>query len=554
MKDKIRGLLSAMALSSLLAVASAAADILAASGLTVGTATAAETVSGDLTRLGKVEFEVECSAAAQEKFNHAMALYHSFVWPAATAAFEAVAAADPNCGMAYWGRAMTMLDNPFVWPANLPPQKLEDVTALLESARTSGLKTEREKEYVEALSKLVNDHNKVDHRTRMEAYVGAMATLAARYPDDMEASILSALATSANFNPADKTYANQLKAASILEPLFKAHPDHPGIAHYLIHSYDYPPIAKQGLEAAKSYAKIAPDAPHALHMPSHIFTRVGHWHDSVAANRASAKAAGEATYSAHHAHDYMVYAHLQLAQDRAARQVLEQSRAMKAIDHFAAAYAYAAMPARLALERDDWKAAADLALVPAADVYPWEKYPHAEAVNAFARGVGAARSGNAAGAMAAHARLLTLRDKANDAKLAYWVEQISIQAEVVRGLSLCAEGKPQECLDALQQAAVREDASEKHVVTPGPVLPAREVFADMLLASKQAGDALNEYEAVLRKEPHRYRALAAAMLAAQEAGDRVKAGTIAAEVLLQGTDADSEPDMLKVAKEVAMGK
>jgi hypothetical protein len=255
---------------------------------------------------------------------------------------------------------MAMLDNPFVWPANLPPQKLDDVTAQLEAAKTSGLKTEREKDYVEALFRLVKDYEKVDHRTRMEAYVEAMAMLAARYPDDMEASILSALATSANFNPADKTYANQLKAASILESLFAAHPDHPGIAHYLIHSYDYPPIAKHGLGAAKSYAKIAPDAPHALHMPSHIFTRVGHWHDSVAANRASAKAAGDRDYSAHHANDYMVYAHLQLGQDRAAQQILEQSLAMKPIDHFAAAYAYAAMPARLALERDDWKAAAGL--------------------------------------------------------------------------------------------------------------------------------------------------------------------------------------------------
>ncbi len=541
MKNRAKGSLYAMAVSSLIG-----------SGLTTGTAAAAET-DHDLARLGKVEFEVECSAAAQEKFNHAMALYHSFVWPAAAEAFEAVAAADPDCGMAHWGRAMTMLDNPFVWPANLPPQKLDDVTALLESARTSGLETEREMEYVDALSELVKDHAKVDHRTRMGAYTEAMAALAARYPDDMEASILSALATSANFNPADKTYANQLEAASILEPLFAAHPDHPGLAHYLIHSYDYPPIAEQGLEAAKSYARIAPDAPHALHMPAHIFTRVGHWHDSVAANRASAQAAGDETYAAHHANDYMVYAHLQLAQDQAAQQVLAQSQAMKAIDHFAAAYAYAAMPARLALERDDWKAAADLTLVPAADTYPWEKYPHAEAINAFARGVGAARSGNTAAAMAQHARLLALRDRANEAKLAYWVEQISIQADVVRGLNLCTEGKPQECLDVLQEAATREDASEKHVVTPGPILPAREVFADMLLASERAGDALNEYEAVLRKEPHRYRALAGAMMAAQQAGDTEKAGSLAAEVLSQGTDADSEPETLKVARQLAGG-
>jgi hypothetical protein len=521
---------------------------------TLGTTAAAEAAGGETERLGKVEFKVECNAAAQQKFNHGMALYHSFVWPAATVAFEEVAAADPTCGMAHWGRAMVLLDNPFVWPANLPPRKLKEVARLLESARSSGLKSQREKDYIEALSALVNEHEKVDHRTRMQAYDDAMAKLAARHADDMEASILSALATSANFNPADKAYANQLKAAGILEPLSKEHPDHPGITHYLIHSYDYPPIAKQGLEAAKRYAQIAPDAPHALHMPSHIFTRVGHWQDSVAANRTSAKVAGDKTYSAHHSFDYMVYAHLQLAQDRAARQVMEQSQSMKVFDHFAAAYAYAAMPARLALERDDWKAAADLALVPAADAYPWKKYPHAEAVNAFTRGIGAARAGDAAAAKEQHARLLALRDSAKTAKLTYWVEQISIQAELVRGLGLCAEGKAQECQDVLRQAAAREDASEKHVVTPGPILPARELYADMLLAAKKPGDALTEYEAVLGKEPNRSRALAGAMLAARETGDRAKAGKLAADLLSQGGNADSEPVMMQEAKLLAGGK
>ena len=223
-------------------------------------------------RLGKVEFKVDCNTEAQGEFNRAMALYHSFWWPAASKAFEAVAQADPTCGMAHWGRAMVILDNPFTWPANLAP-KLKDVVAAIEAARSAGLRSQREKDYVEAIAVFVRDHEKVDHRTRLQAYDDAMAEVARRYPDDKEAAILSALVSSANFNPADKTYANQLKAAKSLERFVTSDPDHPGVAHYMIHSYDYPAIAKHGVEAAKIYATIAPNSPHALHMPSHIFTR-----------------------------------------------------------------------------------------------------------------------------------------------------------------------------------------------------------------------------------------------------------------------------------------
>jgi hypothetical protein len=366
-----------------------------------------------------------------------------------------------------------------------------------------------------------------------------MSKLAARHPDDKEASIISALVTSANFDPADKTYANQLKAAKVLEPLFAAQPEHPGVAHYLIHSYDYPPIAKQGLEAAKRYAAIAPDAPHALHMPSHIFTRVGYWRESIAANRASAKAAGDASFDAHHAFDYMVYAHMQLGQDKAARRALAQSRGMKVIEHFGAAYAYAAMPARIALERSDWKQAAATTLNPEAVSYPWSRYPQAEAVNVFARGVGAARSGNAAAAKEHHARLIALRDIAKERKLGYWAEQIDIQADVVHALAVVAEGKRDEGTDLMKAAAAREDATEKHVVTPGPLLPAREVYADLLLEAKKGADALREYEAVLAKEPNRYRAILGAAKAAQAAGDAKKAKLYGDELRQQAKDADT---------------
>ncbi len=504
-------------------------------------------------RLGTVEFKVECSAAAQKEFNTAMALYHSFAWPQAVAAFKAIAVTDPACGMAHWGVAMSLLGNPFVWPAGLTPQNLNDTVAALDAAKAAGLKTSRERDYVDAVVVFVRDHASTPHAQRMQAYDAAMAQVAARNRDDKEAAILSALITSANFNPADKTYANQLKAASILEPLFKAYPNHPGVAHYLIHSYDYPPIAKQGLPAAQAYTGIAPDAAHALHMPAHIFTRVGYWKESIAANRESARVAGDATFDGHHATDYMVYAHLQLVQDEAARKAMQQSFALKPIDNFAAAFAYAAMPARMALERGDWATAAMLPLTPAADAYPWKKYPQAEAINAYARGIGAARAGNATLAREQQARLIALRDAAKELRLSYWVEQIDIQAAVLGALALCADGKSAECIDGLRAAAQREDATEKHVVTPGPLVPARELLADMLLAQKRFAEALREYEAATTKEPNRYRTLAGAMAAAQGAGDRAKALAMANALLKLGSEADSQRATLQQARQLAGG-
>lgn len=528
---------------------------LAATALTLMAAPAAAQApahSHGVARLGTVEFKVECSPAAQSQFDTAMALYHSFAWPQAIAAFKAIAATDPTCGMAHWGHAISILDNPFVWPTGLTPQRLDSVVAALDQAKAAGLKSQRERDYVDAVGAFVRDHASTPHSQRMQAYDAAMAQLMVRHPDDTEAKVLSALITSANFNPNDKTYSNQLRAAAILEPLFKAHPDHPGVAHYLIHSYDYPPIAAKGLEAAKAYAGIAPDAAHALHMPSHIFTRVGAWKASIAANRESARVASETVFDGHHAADYMVYAHLQLAQDSAARTAMQASLAKKSVDTFPAAFAYAAMPARFALETGDWKGAADLALTPAGD-YPWQKYPHAESINAFARGVGAARAGDAAAARAQQARLGRLREAAREARLGYWAEQIDIQAAVVGALALGADGKSAECIDGLKAAAAREDATEKHVVTPGPLLPARELLADILLDHNKSAEALVEYEAVLRKEPNRYRAVAGAMAAAVGAGDRAKARAFADALLALGSDADAQRASLVEAKRLAGG-
>jgi hypothetical protein len=504
-----------------------------------------------LARLGKVRFAVSCNADAQKEFEVAMAYYHSFAWPELSATLDRVLKADPTCGMAHWGRALGYLDNPFLWPGSLSPKVLADGQAAIDAARAAGLKTQRERDYVDALAVFFKDADKLNHRTRAKALEDAMQAVAARYPEDTEATILYALVLSANFDPADKKYTNQLRAARLLEPIFQRQPDHPGVAHYLIHSYDYPPIAAQGLDAAQRYAKIAPDATHAQHMPSHIFTRVGQWSESVESNRQSAKIDGDKTLNSPHAYDYMVYALLQLGQDRAAEGVNAHAQAVSPKpDHIAAAYAYAAMPARLALEREVWRDAAKLPLTPATERYQWSKYPQAEAVNAFARGVGAAMTGDPAAATVEIVRLQSLRDTAKGMKIAYWAEQVDIQAEVVRGLTACAEGRPDECVAVLRAAADREDATEKHVVTPGPIFPAREVLAAVLLKAGKSGDALREFEAVLVKEPNRYRALAGALRAAEAAGDTGKAGAFAARIVAQSASADSPRPEVAQARRV----
>jgi hypothetical protein len=507
-----------------------------------------------LAKLGKVTFPVSCNAAAQKEFEIAMAYYHSFAWPENKAALERVVKEDPSCGMAHWGRALGMLDNPFLWPGSLSPKVLGDGQAAIDAARAAGLKTPREKDYVEALAVFFKDSDKLNHRTRATAFETAMLDVATRYPSDTEATILYALVLSANFDPTDKKYTNQLRAARTLEPIFGKQPDHPGVAHYLIHSYDYPAIAPQGLDAAKRYSKIAPDATHAQHMPSHIFTRVGYWRDSVESNRQSARIDADKTVNSPHAYDYMVYAQLQLVQDRAAAEVLAQARGVATKpDHIAAAYAYAAMPARIALERGAWADAAKLTLDPAAEAYPWKKYPQSEAVNAFARGVGAAMSGDAPAAQIEVVRLRALRDTATERKIGYWAEQIDIQAEVVRGLASCAAGKSEECVATLRAAADREDATEKHVVTPGPIVPAREVLAVVLLKDGKAVEALQGFESVLTREPNRYRAVAGAMQAAERAGDAKKAAAFAERVVDQTSAADSPRPEVAQARRV-LGK
>lgn len=511
----------------------------------------AHEATGASAQLGKVHFPVSCNAPAQKEFDVAMAYYHSFAWQQIKAPLEGTLRADPSCGMAYWLQALAVLDNPFTWPVALSPKVMADGQASLESARKVGLKSQRERDYVDALEVFYKDYDKLNHRTRVKALEDAMAQVANRYPDDKEAAVLYGLILSVNFDPTDRRFSNQLKAAKVLEPIFVQQPEHPGAAHYLIHSYDYPPIAQHGLDAAKRYSKIAPDAAHAQHMPSHIFTRVGAWRESVESNRVSAKVDADRSPNSPHAYDYMVYAHLQLGQDRAARAVIDHAFTIpKKVDHFVTAYAYAAMPARYALERGDWKTAANLPLDPPADVVTWKKYPQSEAMNAFGRGIGASMSQDPAAAQVEVKRLQALRDAAAAMKIGYWVEQIDIQAEVVRGLATSAAGQRAEGIEILRKAAAREDATQKHAVTPGLLFPAREVLAYAILDWGAPADALREFEVVLAKEPNRYRAFAGAAKAAEKAGDAQKAAYYSARVLELTTSADTARPELAQAKRV----
>jgi tetratricopeptide (TPR) repeat protein len=496
-------------------------------------------------RLGQVHFPVACSADVQPEFERAVALLHSFAFDASAKAFAAVAQQDPSCGMAHWGVAMARLGNPFNWPPG--PQVIQEGWAAVEKAKAVGGKTPREQDYIAAIEVLYKDAEKIDHRTRDLAYERAMAQLSRTHPDDREAAIFYALALNATALPTDKTYANQLKAAEILEPIFAEQPNHPGVAHYLIHSYDYPPIAHRGLAAARRYASIAPAAPHALHMPAHIFTRRGFWQESIDSNRASA-ASTKNHREKLHAMDYLTYAYLQLAQDQAAKRVLDDMHALEKInvEHFVSAYALAAIPARYALERRQWVEAAALTL-PRGD-FPWDRFPQSEAVLVFARGLGAVRSSDVEAARKDLARLRELRDALAAAKLGYWQEQVDIQHQVVTAWVTLAQGQRGEAVQLMRAAADRENATEKATVTPGPILPARELLGEMLLAENEPQQALQAFEASMQIEPNRFWSLYGAARAAELAGDQDKARTFYAQLLALAERANSERPALAATR------
>jgi hypothetical protein len=504
-------------------------------------------------KLGSVHFPISCQPAVQSDFERALALLHSFWYEEAEKAFTTMTTNDPGCAMGYWGIAMSVY-----YPLWQPPSPamLQKGAAALE--KTRGLTvTPREKDYIAAIERYYQDSDKVDHRTRAFAYEKAMAQLHARYPDDREAAVFYALALNATAAPTDKTYANQLKAGAILEKVYAEQPNHPGVAHYIIHSYDYPPLAARGLTAARGYARIAPSVPHAQHMPAHIFTRLGLWQESIDSNRASANA-GKAYYArlgkstvwdqTLHALDYLVYAYLQIGQDGQARAVLEELNTMQRAEpeSFVAAYAYAAIPARMALEQHRWGEAA--ALSPASKTFPWDRFAWAEAITSFARAVGAARSGDAAKARAEAQKLEGYRGTLIAANQTYWAEQVNIQQRTATAWAARAEGKNDEALKLMRTAADLEEATEKHPVTPAPVVPARELLGEMLLDLNQPAQALVEFQVSAAREPNRFNGLFGAARAAELSGNAALARTLYTQLVALCARADGERPELRHAK------
>jgi hypothetical protein len=436
--------------------------------------------------------------------------------------------------MAYWGVAMS-----WWYPLWEPPgpNALQQGTAAVEKALNIGGKTERERDYIAAIQAFYRDADRVDHRTRALAYEAAMERVYLKYSDDREGAIFYALALDATALPTDKTYAKQLKAGAILEKIFVEQPEHPGIAHYVIHSYDYPPLAPRALDASRRYAKIAPSASHALHMPSHIFTRLGLWEESAQSNAESAGAAkpdGDSQGQLH-ALDYMAYAYLQLAQDGKARGVVDAARSFGKVEREtnATAYAQVAIPARFVVERRHWTEA--VALEPIET-----RYAHVNGITYLARAIGAARSGDAASARREVERLATLREALAQAKQGYWGDQVEVQRRAAAGWTARAEGKHDEALALLRGAADLEDSMEKHPVTPGSILPAREMLGDLLLELGQPRLALVEYEASLRREPRRLNGLYGAGLAAEQAGEPGKARGYYSDLAGMTAQADGE--------------
>jgi hypothetical protein len=502
-------------------------------------------------KLGTVNFATSCKAETRADFNRAVALLHSFEFRPAMETFTKVLAADPSCAIAHWGIALCHWGNPFAGVKAGPLlERGRDATA---TGLATGSPTPRERAYIAAVSELYKDAATVPHRNRTLAYASAMEAVQRDNPNDIEAKIFYALAVNQTALPTDKTFAAQLKAATILEPLWTKHPDHPGLPHYIIHAYDHPPLAPKALEAARKYATIAPSAPHALHMPSHTFTRVGYWSDSVATNIKSEQTAlqqnviGEAL----HAMDYQAYAYLQMAQDQKAKAVLDRMPAIVAkldlnamggaAPPVAGIYASNAIAARYALERGMWS---DAAALPAQAT----QFPYVDAIAHYARALGASRSGNPTAARADVEQLATLRDKLAAAKDAYWTEIVDIQRQIAIAWIAFAEGKKDEGLKLMRAAADAEDATDKSAISPGPIAPARELLGEMLLEAGNAKDALTAFEATIQKEPNRFRGAFGAARAAEVLGNKAVAAKYYKQVITIAKDSDNQRPELKRAR------
>ena len=492
----------------------------------------------------------------EAQFDRAVAMLHSFFYPETDKAFRAIAEREPACAMAYWGIAISQRPNPLTAP--FPPQLLQQGWQAIERARTANARTQRERDWIEALAAFFEGHATIDQQTRTQRYVAAMGRLHERYPADSEVAVFYALALLEAVDLNDKTYASQLKAAAILERLQASQPNHPGIAHYIIHAYDYAPIATKGLPAARSYAALAPSAPHALHMPSHIFSTLGMWQDAIRANlaadqaireyagstNAAAKANPASIPGRYHQLDFLVNAYLQIAQDRRAKAILDERNSPDATassGSITAHTGFAAIPVRYAFDRHDWAAAA--AIPPMQTMFK-----QAEAIVAFGRSLGAARIGNLAAAKEELTQITRLRQELAAAGDPYWAEQVSIQEAAATGWIALAENDTARAIASMGDAAAREDRSEKHVAMENRLSPMRELLGEMLFEAGRPADALSAFEQSLQTVPGRFRSIAGAAAAAARSGNRVVAAMYYRQLLALTSDADSERPAIAAAR------
>jgi tetratricopeptide (TPR) repeat protein len=479
--------------------------------------------AGEPEKLGRVHFKTSCTPEAQKEFERALAMLHSFFFPETVKAFVAIPTTDPKCAIAYWGIAISQRPNPLVGPFDAAT--LKRGLDAIEKGEAIGPKTQRERDWLAALKEFYKDYDKVDQDTRTKNYEKAMERLTVKYPDDVEAKVFYALALNETFD--HKSMEPLLKAIKILEPIDKKYPDHPGVTHYLIHSYDFPPIAQRGVPAANKYAQIAPSAPHAQHMPSHIYSMVGMWEESVKSNWRSVAVANDYVAKAKldgtlggvpHAYDFMAYAYLQMGQDMKARALIPDTMAIKKLIGvpLAGSTARAAVPARYMLERQDWQGAAQLQPLGTG-------YPMAEAITYFARAMGNARSGDTAAAQADIEKLKEQQAALEKAGQGYWAGQVEIQVLGAQAWTAQAQGNKSEAIKLMRAAADLEDASEKHVAMENRLYPMRELLGDMLMAQGESVAALKAYETSLKNAPMRLRGFYGAAKAAEFSGDQKKA-------------------------------
>jgi len=503
--------------------------------------------------IGTVDFETSCNPAVKTKFNEAVALLHSFWFAESRAIFEGVLKTDPTCAMSYWGIALTQWGNPFAGQRT-PPQ-IALGKAAIDKGLATGSPTPREKGYIEAVGILFSSDDVTTQRQRVLDYEKAMGRVSVANKADIEARIFWALSVAQAASPSDKTYARQLQAAEMLEPLYKQMPNHPGLAHYIIHAYDVPLLAPKALPAARAYAGIAPVVPHALHMPSHTFTRVGFWKESVESNTKAAKVAEETNGigEAMHSRDYMTYAYLQMGMDTQAKENVGHAARLAAMTGGAQGaagagpntFAMAAIPARYAVERQQWEEA--MALKP----NPAPGTPYTEAITYFVRAIGAARAGKPDAAAPDIVKLTAIRDREVEMKDEYWAQQVDIQRRGAEAWVMFAKGQKAEGIAAMREASVIEDSTDKAAVTPGPIAPARELLGYMLLENKQPKEALVEFEAVMKKEPNRFLAIYGAAKAAEATKQTTRAKTLYKQLVDICKDAGTERPELQYARKMA---